>query len=209
VWNNPPVTDRTETQSSVKQPLILAIFLIFAGVVGLISAFALTLDKIAVLTNPDTELDCNFSVLVQCGKNLASWQGSIFGFPNPLIGIIGFTVVIVIGVLLASRVQLPKWMWIGFNAGVVLALAFVIFLISQSIFVLGTLCPWCMVVWFVTIPMFFGVTLYNLKEGHFGASAGAQKFFAGAYGWVPFIALACYVVIAVLAQVRLDVLAYL
>jgi len=209
VWNNPPVTDRTDTAQSVKQPLILAIFLIFAGVLGLISAFALTLDKIAVLTNPDTELDCNFSVLVQCGKNLASWQGSIFGFPNPLIGVIGFTVVIVIGVLLAARIQLPKWIWIGLNIGVALALAFVIFLISQSIFVLGTLCPWCMVVWFVTIPMFFGVTLYNLKEGHLGGSAGARKFFASAYGWVPFMALACYVVIAILAQARLDVLSYL
>ena len=72
-----------------RRPLPLAIVLIVTGVLGWYAAFALTLDKIAVLTNPATDLDCNFSVIVQCGVNLGSWQGSLLGFPNPLLGLGG------------------------------------------------------------------------------------------------------------------------
>ena len=28
--------------------------------------------------------------IVQCGTNLSSWQGAVFGFPNPIIGLAGF-----------------------------------------------------------------------------------------------------------------------
>ena len=40
-----------------------------------------------------------------------------------------------------------------------------IWLIGQSIFDLGTLCPWCMIVWVVTIPLFLAVTFRNLARG--------------------------------------------
>ncbi|HQI65633.1 MAG TPA: vitamin K epoxide reductase family protein, partial [Rhodoglobus sp.] len=69
-----------------RRPLSLAIVLIVTGAVGWYAALALTLDKLAVLANPEADLDCNFSVIVQCGKNLGSWQGAILGFPNPIIG---------------------------------------------------------------------------------------------------------------------------
>ena len=46
-------------------------------------------DKILVLENPEADLDCNFSIIVQCGKNLGSWQGEILGFPNPILGLGG------------------------------------------------------------------------------------------------------------------------
>jgi hypothetical protein len=39
---------------------------------------------------------------------------------------------------------------------------FVHWLIFQSAFVIGALCPYCMVVWAVTIPTFFYVTVHNL-----------------------------------------------
>jgi hypothetical protein len=86
---------------------------------------------------------------------------------------------------------------------------FVGWLIGQSIFVLGTLCPWCMVVWTVTIPMFWAVTLYNLSSGNIPVGVRARKFFRAAYGWVPLITLLSYVVVAILAQVRLDVVGML
>ena len=43
-------------------------------------------------------------------------------------------------------------------------MVFVHWLIYQSVFVIGALCPYCMVVWAVTIPTFFYVTVHNLAR---------------------------------------------
>jgi uncharacterized membrane protein len=196
----------TETQAVPqveKRPIVLGIWLIIAGALGLLAAFELTIDKIAVLENPNAILPCNVSFLVQCGKNLSSPQGSLFGFPNPLIGLVAWPIVILIGVALLSGVRFPRWMWIGFNIGIVGALALVIFLIKTSLYDLNTLCPWCMLTWLVTIPTFWLVTLRNVKtygRGRLGS------FAAAAYSWVPIISLACFLLIAILAQVKLDVI---
>jgi uncharacterized membrane protein len=192
-----------------KRPLALAIFLVVGGVIGFIAAFALTLDKFQVLEHPGAELGCNFSVLVQCGRNLGSAQGSAFGFPNPVIGLAGFFAVIVVGVSLLAGARFARWYWIVFNLGLTFAIGFVIWLIGQSIFALNTLCPWCMVVWVVTIPLFFSVTLYNLSTGVIPNGARSRRFFTALRGWVPLISLVCYLIIAVIAQLRLDVLSSL
>src|SRR6188768_2581704 len=116
-----------------RRPLALAIVLIVTGAIGWYSAFALTLDKFAVLANPEADLDCNLSVLVQCGENLSSWQGSVFGFPNPLLGLAGFVAPIAVGVALLAGATFARWFWIAFNVGIVGAFAFVGWLISQSL----------------------------------------------------------------------------
>jgi uncharacterized membrane protein len=203
--NNPSVT-RIPAQ---KTPVAFALLLIVGGAIGWYSAFELVLAKFEVLINPTVDLDCNFSVLVQCGKNLASWQGAIFGFPNPVLGVAGFVAPIAVGVALLAGATFARWFWVLFNLGVLGALTFVVWLIAQSIFVIGTLCPWCMVVWAVTIPIFWAVTLYCLGAGVYPLPERARAFFRAASGWMPLITVVCYLVIAVLAQLRLDVLAYL
>ena len=93
---------------------------------------------------------------------------------------------------------------LAFNVGMAGALVFVIWLIAQSIYVLGTLCPWCMLVWSVTIPLFWVVTFRNAAEGVFGdrlRHAGDALM-----PWIVPVTVASYVVVAVLAQLRLDLL---
>lgn len=198
--NNPDMTDRV----TERRPLSLAILLIVTGIIGWYASFALTIDKILVLTNPEADLDCNISVIVQCGVNLGSWQGAILGFPNPIIGLGGFAAPIAVGVALLAGATFARWFWIAFNVGVLGAFGFILWLAYQSIFNLGTLCPWCMLVWSVVIPMFWTLTLSNARAGVFGSRLvplGARLF-----GWVPAITVAGYLVIAIVAQVRLDVL---
>lgn len=192
---------------AVRRPLPLAIVLIVTGAVGWYAAFALTLDKIAILKNPQADLDCNFSVLVQCGKNLESWQGAILGFPNPLIGLGGFVAPIAVGVALLAGASFARWFWIAFNVGVLGAFAFILWLAYQSIFNLGTLCPWCMLTWSMVIPMFWTLTLSNARAGRFGARL--EPLGERLYSWVPVITVVGYIIIAAVAQVRLDVISTL
>jgi len=190
--------------TSSRRPIALAIFLIVAGIIGFLAAFQLTLDKFDLLADPKAQLSCNFSILVSCSTNLSSWQGSLLGFPNPLLGIAGWTATIAVGVGILAGARFAKWYWMLFNLGVVAALALVIFLITQSVTVLNVLCPWCMVTWVVTIPTFWAVTLFNLKEGNIPVPASARRFFEKVYGWVPLITIVCYAIVAIWAQVRLD-----
>jgi uncharacterized membrane protein len=175
-----------------RRPLALAIFLIIAGALGWWAAFALTVDKFILLENPQADLDCNFSLIVQCGENL---------------GLGGFVAPIAVGVALLARARFDRWFWIAFHAGIVGALAFVVWLISQSIYVLGTLCPWCMLVWSVTIPLFWVVTARNLAEGVYGeAAVPAGRFLKS---WTIPLVLVSYAVIVFLAQLQLDIITHL
>ncbi len=191
---------------ATRSPILLAVFLVITGTIGVYASWELTVAKFQTLLHPDTNLGCDFSVLVQCGKNLDAWQGSVFGFPNPLIGLAGFVAPIAVGVGILAGAAFARWFWVVFNVGIAGAFAFVCWLIYQSIFNLHTLCPWCMVVWSVTIPMFWAVTLYNLSAGNIPAGARAKKFFAAAYGWIPLITFVSYLAVAIIAQLKLDVL---
>ncbi|MET0954825.1 MAG: vitamin K epoxide reductase family protein [Cryobacterium sp.] len=194
-------------QTALKKPPIgLAIFLIIAGAIGFAAAFALTLDKFTMLADPTAQLSCNFSVLVGCSTNLGSWQGAVFGFPNPLIGVAAWSVVITIGVAILAGASFKRWFWLGLNLGVTGALVFVIWLMGQSFFVLDVLCPWCMVTWTVTIPTFLAVTLYNLKTGNIPVPARIRRAAAGAYSWIFVITIVCYLIAATIAQLQMDFL---
>lgn len=199
--DNPTVVDTT---IKTRRPFIFAIFLIVAGVIGWIAAFDLTLEKIETLVDPDYNPSCDISPLVQCGVNMSSAQGSVFGFPNPIIGVAAFIAPILVGVAILAGARFASWFWIAFNAGLLAGIVFVAWLISQSIFVLGTLCPYCMVVWSVMIPMFFYVTVFNLKEGHFGNSGASRQIFARIYPFTWILVLLGYLAIVVMAQLRLD-----
>lgn len=188
------------------RPRTTAVWLVIAGVIGWWAAFSLTMEKLHALTDPGTGASCDFSPLVQCSKNLDSWQGSVFGFPNPILGLAGWVAPIVVGMAVLAGARFARWFWWLFELGMTFAFVFVLWLVGQSIFVLGTLCPWCMVTWAVTIPTYYVVTLHVLRSGLLPAPAsirgGAEKLM----GWVPLLTVISYAIIAVLAQVRLDVL---
>ncbi|CAM5711562.1 vitamin K epoxide reductase family protein [Mycolicibacterium aubagnense] len=90
-------------------------------------------------------------------------QASVFGFPNPLLGIAAFSVVIVTGVLAVAGIRLPRWYWAGLAGGTLLGAVFVHWLIYQSLYEIGALCPYCMVVWVVTVALLVVVSSIALR----------------------------------------------
>lgn len=188
------------------RPTGLAVWLIIAGVIGWIAAFALTMERLHLLADPDAIASCDLSPLVQCTANLDSWQGSVFGFPNPILGLAGWIAPIVVGVAILAGARFARWFWWLFEAGMLFAFGFVIWLIGQSIFDLGTLCPWCMVTWVVTIPTFYAVTLHILRSGIVTVPRGVRTASERLMGWMPLLAVGSYAIVAVIAQVQLNAL---
>lgn len=191
------------------RPVVYAVWLIIAGVVGWFAAFQLTIDKFIQLANPDAALSCNVSVMIQCGKNLDSWQGELFGFPNPILGIAGWMAPIFVGVALLAGAHFPRWFWATFGAGVFLALVFVCWLIAQSLYAtnLGVLCPWCMLTWSVVIPTFFATMLHLTRNGTFTSNEKVKDRADWLMVWVPLATILAYAFIILLVQLRgLDLL---
>lgn len=145
-------------------PYILA----FGGLIGFVASFILTIEKFALLKDPNFVPSCNISPLLSCGSVMKTQQASAFGFANSLIGVAGFAIVMTIGMMLLSGVfdrKAKRWFWLGLQAGAIFGVGFITWLQYQSIFTIGALCPYCMVVWAVTIPIFWYTTLYNLRTG--------------------------------------------
>ena len=187
------------------RPTALAVWLVIAGVIGWVAAFALTVEKFHALANPDAgPASCDFSVVVQCTENLNSPQGSVFGFPNPILGLTGWVAPIVVGMAILAGARFARWFWWAFAAGITFAFGFVVWLIGQSIYILGTLCPWCMVTWLVTIPTFFAVMVHLLRSGVVSRAARVRAIGSALARWVPLMALLTYAVVLLLAQLRLD-----
>jgi uncharacterized membrane protein len=130
-----------------------ALWVLIAGVVGFVAAFTLTLEKIEILINPAYVPSCSINPVLSCGSVMITPQAAAFGFPNPLIGIVAFSVVVVTGVLALAKVALPQWYWSGLAIGTLVGVGFIHWLIFQSLYRIGALCPYCMVVWAVTIPL--------------------------------------------------------
>jgi uncharacterized membrane protein len=150
--------------------------LIIGGVLGMLAAFVLTMDKIEILKNPDYEPMCNLNPIIACGSVIVTDQASAFGFPNPFIGLAAFSAVVVVGVSLLAGMKITKpWYWRTFWAGTVFGVGFIHWLIFQSIYRIGALCPYCMVVWLVTIPIFWYTTLWLLRDGYLRLPAGWGK----------------------------------
>ncbi len=165
----------TEPAAGVPMGAAGAWWVLSAGVIGLIASLALAVEKIRTLADASYVPSCNVNPVLSCGSVMATPQASLLGFPNPLIGIAGFAVVIVSGVLAVAKVPLPRWYWIGLTIGALAGAVLVHWLIFASLYRIGALCPYCMVVWSVTIPLLVvlvSAVFSSARAGHDSTVAG-------------------------------------
>jgi uncharacterized membrane protein len=152
----------------------LAWGLVIGGSIAFVAAFVLLIERLRLFENPDYVPSCSINPVLSCGNVMESAQASLLGFPNPIIGVATFPIVIATGMALLAGARLARWYWAGLQAGVTVAMVFISWLVFQSLYRIGALCPYCMVVWVVVIPMFLYVTLRNLSAGVFGQGASGR-----------------------------------
>lgn len=150
----------------------LAWLYVIGGGIGLAAAAALTLEKLAVLRDPNYVPTCSLNPIISCGSVMDSSQAEAFGFPNPLLGLVLFGVVVTVGVVMLAGFEPPTWFRMGMQVGVTFGVLFVHWLILASLYDIHALCPYCMVVWVVTIPIFWYTTLDTLRRGESTSGAG-------------------------------------
>ncbi|MBF6365035.1 vitamin K epoxide reductase family protein [Nocardia puris] len=147
--------------------------LLIGGLAGWLASVTLTVERFKLFTDPGYVPSCSLNPVLSCGSVMETDQASVFGFPNPILGIVGFSVVVTLGVLAVAGVGLPRWVWGGLWLGTLAGIVFVCWLIFQSLYRIGALCPYCMVVWAVITPLFAVVTdqLWGGQRGPLGIVA--------------------------------------
>ncbi|MEI8410760.1 MULTISPECIES: vitamin K epoxide reductase family protein [unclassified Kribbella] len=116
--------------------------LLLGGLIGLAASAVLTVEKIAILRDPAYVPSCSINPVLSCGSVMTRPQAEVFGFPNPLLGIAGFAVVATVGAALLAGATFRRWFWLGLQAGVTFGAGFVHWLIFQSLYRIGALCPY-------------------------------------------------------------------
>ena len=149
--------------------------MLVAAIAGLAAAFTLTVEKFHLLANPDAVLSCSFNVVLNCASVMKTWQASVFGFPNSMIGLMAYPVIITVAVAVLSGVKFPRKFLYAAQICYGLGLLFAYWLFFQSVFVIQVLCPWCLIVTFVTTIIFETLLRYNLRENTFNFSKKTHK----------------------------------
>lgn len=194
--------ERSGDPAAVRVPVPSAWWVLIGGVIGLFASMTLTVEKVRILLDPIYVPSCNVNPIVSCGSVMTTPQASLLGFPNPLLGIAGFTVVVVTGVLAVAKVPLPRWYWIGLAVGILVGVAFVHWLIFQSLYRIGALCPYCMVVWAVIATLL--VVVASIVFGPMRENRGSQERVGARllYQWRWLLATLWFTTVFLLIMVR-------
>ena len=155
--------------------------LIITGIIGWIAAFTLTLERLHVASNPNATLSCDLNPFISCKSVMLTEQARLLGFPNPLIGLAAFIFPIAVGAAILAGAKFALWFWRMFATGITMGFLFVVWLWTQSTFVINVLCPYCMIAWAGMIPLFWTVTLFMLREGVIETPLRFAGFFDRAY----------------------------
>ncbi|OEU96692.1 vitamin K epoxide reductase family protein [Streptomyces oceani] len=165
----------------------LAWLLIVSGAAGLLASWVITVDKTKILeakAEGDTFTPgCSLNPVVSCGNIMESDQASVFGFSNPILGLVAYGILICVGVTLLAGARFPRWYWLTLNAGCLFGVLFVTWLQYQSLYEINSLCLWCCLAWVATIFAFWYVTGHNMRQGMLPASGGL-KGVVGEFHWV-------------------------
>lgn len=183
-------------------PRRIAWLFVVGGGIGLVAAFTLLVEKVSLLEDPDYVPSCSIDPILSCGSIMRTEQAEVFGFPNPIIGVAGFSIVVTVGMALLAGAVFRRWFWLALQAGVTFGVIFVHWLIFQSLYRIDALCPYCMVVWAITIPLFWYTTLHNLQQARLRIPAVAPPLLQAVASYHGVVLTAWYVIISGLVANR-------
>lgn len=148
--------------------------MLVSALLSLTASFVLSYDALVLAGNPDATFGCDVNAVVSCSTVGVSWQASLFGFPNAFLGMMFEPVVITIAVASLGGVRFPRWFMFAAQVVYLFGLTFALWLFSQSMWVIGALCPWCLVITVGTVLVFMTLLHHNILENNLYLPRAAQ-----------------------------------
>lgn len=162
----------TEHQLRGGGPFELAVVTVVCGVIGFYASLMLIMSEKEKMANPDAILLCDVNPLISCGKWIGTWQNEVFfGISNSVLGLAFFAGMTAIGLVLLAKGTFDKWLWMAITGATGAGILWIFWFGYQSYVVEGSLCPYCVVTWIVTIPLFIHFLARSMQAGHWGEGA--------------------------------------
>jgi len=152
------------------------ISMLIGAALSLLAAFVLSVESYHLAKNPNAQLSCSVNVVVNCATVAKHPSANMLGFPNSFFGMVAEPVVITVAILGLAGIRFPRKFMFAAQIGYTLGLLYALYLLSISYFVIGALCPWCLLVTLTTILVWFAITRYNIREKNLYLPASLQKF---------------------------------
>jgi len=149
--------------------------MLVGALLSLAASFVLSAEAIQLAKNPNEILSCSINVIFNCATVALHPSASVFGFPNSFLGLMAEPVVITVAIAGLAGVKFPRLFMFVAQIFYSLGLLFAFWLFSQSYFVIGALCPWCLLVTATTTFVWFAITRYNVRENNLYLSGPALK----------------------------------
>jgi len=176
--------------------------MLIGGLIVTFAALMLSIEVFNRLKNPSYVPVCNLNRILSCTSVADSHQAEAFGFPNYFLGLAGYGAVTAIGAAILAGAKFKRWFWRIIEVGMVFAFLFMTWLQFETIYRIGALCLFCMILWIFTGPLFWYTTLYNLKKGNIRLPKPADGIVRFAYRFHAEILTTWYVVIIALILKR-------
>jgi len=149
--------------------------MLVSSTLSLIASLVLSYDAVKLAGSPASKLSCDINAVVSCGKVAKSWQSTLLGFPNSFLGLMLEPVIITVAIAGLSLVVFPRKFMRVAHVGYGLGLVFAFWLLSQSLFVIHALCPWCLLVTISTVTVFSTITRIVILENVWNLSEELQS----------------------------------
>ena len=162
------------------------------GLLGFYGAATLVYERLQLFLDAGHRTSCDINSWLSCGTVMRTPQAEAFGFPNPFIGIVAYTVVVAVALAVLAGARFAAWYWWGLQLGVTLGWVFVLWLWWQTTFEINALCLYCMLVWVMQTVLLVHTTTRNLRGGVLPAPAGVAR---GAEQWAWFVSAALLVLL--------------
>ena len=180
--------------------------MLVGSLLSLLASFVLSVEAVELARNPDAILACSVNIILNCATVGVHPSASMFGFPNAFLGLIAEPVVITVAIAGLSGVKFPRRFMFVAQIFYSLGFLFAFYLLYLSMFVIGALCPWCLLVTVTTTFVFFSMTRYNIREGNLYLphrwSQAAKRWVEKDYDKLVLAVLVVTVVFAILVKYR-------
>jgi uncharacterized membrane protein len=157
---------KTVDSADSKLDRYLPWLLLIGGLIVTWAALMLSIEVFDRLKNPHYVPVCNLNPILSCTSVADSHQAEAFGFPNYFLGLAGYGALSAIGAALLAGAKFKRWFWRLVEAGLVFAFLFMTWLQFETLYRIGALCIFCMILWAFTWPMFWYTSIYNFRHGH-------------------------------------------
>lgn len=149
--------------------------MLIGALLSLLAAFVLSVESFHLAKNPDAELSCSVNVIINCATVAKHPSAEMLGFPNSFFGLMAEPVVITVAIAGLMGIAFGRRFMFAAQIGYTLGLLFALYLFYLSMFVIGALCPWCLLVTASTIFVWFSITRYNIRENNLYLPKKIQK----------------------------------